>query len=47
MVQKIHTRGVICVPSISPQAGCLLEKKYGYLAVQYEDVPGVAKALLS
>ena len=37
MVQKIHPRGVIWVPSISPHAGRLSEKKDD-LAVQYEDV---------
>ena len=37
MVQKIHPRGVIWVPSISPHAGHLSEKNDN-LAVQYEDV---------
>ena len=40
MVQKIHPRDVIWVPSISPHAGCLSEKKDD-LAVQYEDVRGL------
>ena len=38
MVQKIHPRGVIWVPSISPHAGHLSEKNDD-LAVQYEDCP--------
>ena len=38
MVQKIHPRGVIWVPSIPPQAGHLSEKRNDDLAVQYEDV---------
>ena len=38
MVQKIHPRGVIWVPSIHPQAGHLSEEKNDNLAVQYEDV---------
>ena len=37
MVQKIHPRGVIWVPSNRPQAGHLSEKNDD-LAVQYEDV---------
>ena len=37
MVQKIHPRGVIWVPSIHPHAGHLSEKNDD-LAVQYEDV---------
>ena len=40
MVEKIHPRGVIWVPSIHPQAGHLSEKKCD-LAVQYEDVHGL------
>jgi hypothetical protein len=43
MVQKIHPRGVFWVPSIHPQAGHLSEKN-GDLAVQYEDVHGVANS---
>ena len=38
MVQKIHPRGVILVPSNRPQAGHLLENFFDDLAVQYEDV---------
>ena len=37
MVQKIHSWGVIWVPSNKPQAGHLSEKNDD-LAVQYEDV---------
>ena len=37
MVQKIHPRGVIWVPSITLQAGHVSEKNDN-LAVQYEDV---------
>ena len=37
MVQKIHPKGVICVPSIPPQVGHLSEKNDD-LAIQYEDV---------
>ena len=40
MVQKIHPRGVIWVPSNRPQAGHLSEKNDD-LAVQYEDVHGL------
>ena len=37
MVQKIHPRGVIWIPSISPTlVAC--QKKNDDLAVQYEDV---------
>jgi hypothetical protein len=39
MVQKIHLRGVIWVPSNRPQASHLSEKNDD-LAVQYEDVHG-------
>ena len=39
MVQKIHSRGVIWVPSSHPQAGHLPEKQNEDLAVQYEDCP--------
>ena len=45
MVQKIHPRGVIWVPSIHPQAGHLSEKNDN-LAVQYEDVHDYAKDLI-
>jgi hypothetical protein len=38
MVQKIQPWGVIWIPSISPHAGHLSEKKNDDLAVQYEDV---------
>ena len=41
MVQKIHPRGVIWISSISPHAG-QERKKYDDLAVQYEDVRGLA-----
>ena len=37
MVQKIHPRGVIWVPSFPPHAGHL-SKKNDDLAVQYEDL---------
>ena len=37
MVQKIHPKGVIWVPSIPPQVGHLSEKNDD-LAIQYEDV---------
>ena len=40
MVQKIHPRGVIWVPSIQPRTGHLSEKNDN-LAVQYEDVHGL------
>ena len=43
MVQKIHPRGVIWVPSIHPQAGHLSEKNDN-LAVQYEDVHGLLQS---
>ena len=38
MVQKIQPWGVIWIPSISPHAGHLSEKKNDDLAVHYEDV---------
>ena len=38
MVQKIHPWSVTWIPSISPHAGRLSEKKDYDLAVQYEDV---------
>ena len=41
MVQKIHSQGVIWVPSIRPHAGHLSEKIDGF-AVQYEDVHELA-----
>ena len=43
MFQKIHTRGVICDPSIPPHAGHLSEKQ---LAVQYEDIHTYAEGKL-
>ena len=42
MVQKSHPWGVIWVPSNRPQIGHLSEKNDN-LAVQYEDVHGLAK----
>ena len=46
MVQKIHPRGVIWVPSSRPHAGHLSEKNDN-LAVQYEDVYELANIVLS
>ena len=44
MVQNIHPRGVIWVPSIQPQTGHLPEKNDD-LAVQYEDVRDLDNSL--
>ena len=44
MVQKIHPKGVIWVPSIPPQVGHLSEKNDD-LAVQYEDCPCFSKGV--
>ena len=46
MVQKIHPRGVIWVPSIQPQAGHLSETNDD-LAVQYKDVHAVVDIKVS